>query len=170
VAVRTIWIVDDDAREAQFLAAVLEYETEAPAVLVSPRRFLWRVGRGNLPDALILDEETMHVASPEARRSLRLIDRLLIVGAHLDKAASEQDQHPRSARRLRRPLIHRHVVRAMLWLDHYTDDDKWSAPQAVDAEFELTLPLAGRRRLAAAADRNEAAEWEATGQWSTEYE
>lgn len=167
---RTIWIVDEDAREAQFLAAVLEYETEAPAVLVSPQRFLRRVGRGDLPDALVLDEGTMHVASPEVRRGLRLVDRLVILGSHLGKAASERDQHPRSARRLRRPLIHRHVVRAMLWLDHYTDDDTWSVPQAVDTEFEFTPPLAERRRPVAVADRNEAAEWEAAGQWSTEYE
>lgn len=169
VAVRTIWIVDDDAREAQFLAAVLEYETEAPAILVSPRRFFRRVARGDLPDALVLDEGTADVASPEVRHSLRLIDRLVIIGAHLGKAASEQDQHPRGARRLRRPLIHRHAVRAMLWLDRYTDDDAWSTPQAVDAD-EFSRSLAERGRPVAVADRNEAAEWEATGQWSTEYE
>jgi hypothetical protein len=168
--VRTIWIVDDDAREAQFLAAVLEYETEAPAILVSPRRFLRRVTRGDLPDALVLDEGTVHGAPVEVRHSLRQVDRLLIVGTRLGKAAGEQDQHPRTARRLRRPLVHRHVVRAMLWLDRYTDDDTWSVPQAVNAEFEFTLPQAERHRLVAVADRNEAAEWEATGQWSTEYE
>jgi hypothetical protein len=170
VAVRTIWIVDDDAREAQFLAAVLEYETEAPATLVSPARFLRRVGHGDVPDALVLDEGTMHIASRDVRHSLRLVDRLVIVGAHMNKAVSEQDQHPRGARRLRRPLVQRHVVRAMLWLDRYTDDDAWSMPQAVDAQSGAN-PLPGeQRRLAAAADRNEAAEWEAAGQWSTEYE
>lgn len=167
---RTIWIVDDDAREAQFIAAVLEYETEAPATVVPPRRFFRRVARGDLPDALLLDEGTMHVASPEIRHSLRLVDRLVIIGAHLGKAGAEQDQHPRSARRLRRPLVHRHVVRAMLWLDRYTDDDAWSTPQAADAEYEYTLPPAQGRRPVAAADQNEAAEWETTGQWSTEYE
>lgn len=167
---RTIWIVDDDAREAQFLAAVLEYETEAPAVVVSPRHFVGRVGRGELPDALVLDEGTMHLASPEVRHSLRLVDRLVILCSQLGKAASEQDQHPRSARRLHRPLVHRHVVRAMLWLDHYTDDDAWSAPRAADAEYEFSFRPTERRMPVAAADRNEAADWEATGQWSTEYE
>jgi hypothetical protein len=169
--VRTIWIVDDDAREAQFLAAVLEYETEAPATLVSPARFLRRVGHGDVPNALVLDEGTMHIASPDVRQSLRLVDRLVIVGSHLNKAVSERDQHPRGARRLRRPLLQRHVVRAMLWLDRYTDDDAWSMPQSADTRSAVTqVPGEQHRLVAAAADRNEAAEWEAAGQWSTEYE
>lgn len=170
---RTIWIVDDDEREAQFVAAVLEYETGAAGVLVSPTRFVRRVGRGDLPDALLIDEGTIRLVSPGLRESMYLIDRLVIVGSRLYKADSEAGGHPRGARRLRRPLLHKHLVRAMNWLDRYTDDDSWSSPQAADATTDL-LDVAGstseRRRLAAAMDRNEDAEWEATGQWSPEYE
>jgi hypothetical protein len=170
MVVRTVWIVDEDPREAQFIAAVLEYETGAAALVIGPRRFLRRVARGDLPDALVLDELAIRFASPEVRDSLRLVERLLIIDAH-GGAGNEQGQYPRATRRLCRPLAHRHVVRAMLWLDRCADDDSWSLPQALVPDFAEALSPAGPGRLVAVrADGTEEAEWEAAGQWSTEYE
>jgi CheY-like chemotaxis protein len=169
---RAIWIADDNELECQVIAAVLEYETGTSPVRMSGAGLFRRVKRGLVPDGLVLDTAMVRAASAEVRRSLQLVDRLVVVTSDLAKSAAESDRHPSGARRLVRPLLQRRLARAMLWLDRYTDDDSWSLPLVADAAPDVSraLPAEPALHRAVAADRNEEAEWEATGQWSPECE